>query len=345
MIMSSYSNTNSYSLLEEESKSSVIDFKCKETNSFKDFKFIRSHRISIDDLKISDPLDLLSLDDKMQSISDGSDASSSTVASSTSSSTASSSPPSSSPPDSDMMMKDIVFYHERCVVNCTPSIAFGKPMQDYIENQVNASKNKWIYDILDGTREKDSVLIETDDFLFLPDTHAINNGHTYNWLSIVKDRKLRTLRDLDARHIPMLRKMKMTCLDYIQSVTQHNLHNIMAYVHYLPSVYQLHVHFCAPYGCYTTMDALKIYPLDSIISNLQIDGDYFKKTNITTVVYGNVSLLNIYKLPSSLASASSKFAIDLKKNPLCPCCKGRCSKCKGRRDLQVMSNGRGRKKR
>ncbi|EKX35190.1 hypothetical protein GUITHDRAFT_146688 [Guillardia theta CCMP2712] len=218
-------------------------------------------------------------------------------------------------------------------------------MQDYIETQVNSNKNKWIYEILDGTREKDSVLIETDEFVFLPDTHAMNNGSVYNWLCIVKDRKLRTLRDLDARHIPMLRKMKMTCIDYIQSVTQHNAHNIMAYVHYLPSVYQLHVHFCAPYGCYTTMDALKIYPLDSIISNLGIDKDYFKKTSITTVVYGNATLLNIYKLPSSLANASSKFAIDLKKSA-CPCCKGRCNKCKGRRlqDAAIVYNSKNKKK-
>lgn len=203
-------------------------------------------------------------------------------------------------------------YYERCVVNCTPSIAFSKDMQDYIDAQVSSNKNKWIYDILDGKKEKDSILLETDEFVFLPDTHAVNDSYIYNWLAIVKDRRLRTLRDLNADHIPMLKRMKMACVDYIQGVTQYNAHNIMAYVHYLPSVYQLHIHFCAPYGCYTTMDALKIYPLDSIISNLQIDGDYFHKVGITTVIYGNPQLLNIFNV--SVSPSGSKLAIDIKNN-------------------------------
>jgi len=213
-------------------------------------------------------------------------------------------------------------YYERCVVNCTPSIAFSKEMQDYIDLQVNSNKNKWIYDILDGKKEKDSILLETDEFVFLPDTHAVNDNYIYNWLAIVKDRRLRTLRDLDAEHIPMLKRIKMACVDYIQGVTQYNSHNIMAYVHYLPSVYQLHIHFCAPYGCYTTMDALKIYPLDSIISNLQIDGSYFRKVGITTVIYGNPQLLSIFNV--SVSPTSSKLAIDIKNS----CGRLRYSRCK-----------------
>eukprot|EP00960_Hanusia_phi_P038760 753585-Hanusia_phi.AAC.3 len=314
----------------------IIDFDPSTVNSFKNFRF--SNCISVNDLRLDDDKSLSS--EKESSSDPGS------------SDLGSSGTPGKEPvqlkkvsyeadmnEQRDNMIKDIVFYHERCVVNCTPSIAFGKPMQDYINGQVSSGKNRWIYEILDGNRENESILVETDDFVFLPDTHAINNGRTYNWLAIVKDRSLRTLRDLDARHISMLRKMKMTCVDYIQSVTQHNAHNVMAYVHYLPSVYQLHVHFCAPYGCYTTIDPMKMYPLDSIISNLTIDGAYFKKANITTVIYGNVNLLNIYNLPASLANASSKFAIDLKRGSVCPCCKNRCNKCRGKKLASLAVGG------
>eukprot|EP00960_Hanusia_phi_P002528 73527-Hanusia_phi.AAC.1 len=52
---------------------------------------------------------------------------------------------------------------ERCVVACTPSHAFGPAMLSFIENQINMPRKQWIYEVIEGTREQDNVLLDTPD--------------------------------------------------------------------------------------------------------------------------------------------------------------------------------------
>jgi hypothetical protein len=59
----------------------------------------------------------------------------------------------------------------------------------------------------------------------------------------------------------------------------------MAYVHYPPSVYQLHVHFCFPYGQYCHRDAFRVHSLANIINNLEIDADYYTKVTLQLPLY------------------------------------------------------------
>lgn len=198
---------------------------------------------------------------------------------------------------------------ERCIVTCTPQHAFSDAMLHYIENQINSPRKKWIYDIIDGLREQENVLLDTPEFVFLPDTHAINDGHVYNWMAVVKDRSLWTLRNLTGDHVPLLKRVKLLCVEQIMLLTGWKKHNIMAYVHYLPSVFQLHIHFCAPYGSYTTVDVFKMQPLDMVIKNLEIDSDYYKKANLTTVVVGNSRLMQIYGVGNTLDNALQKQGI------------------------------------
>jgi len=186
--------------------------------------------------------------------------------------------------------------YERCVVTCTPQHAFSPAMDNYVEQQTNMPRKQWIYDVIEGRREQDNVLVENADMVFLPDTHALNDGRTINWLAIVKDRSLKSLRDLDGGHVAMLKRIRLICTEHILAHTPWKRHNIMAYIHYLPSVFQLHIHFCAPYGSYTTLDVFKIHPLDNVISNLEIDHDFYKKASLSTVVVGNSELLSIYGL-------------------------------------------------
>jgi len=186
--------------------------------------------------------------------------------------------------------------YERCIVSCTPDFAFSEEMQSYVDNQINMPRKQWIYDVISGERESENVLLEDNDVVFLPDTHALNDGKTINWLAIMKDRSLKSLRDLRGRHVKLLKRIRLQCTEFIMATTGWKRHNIMAYIHYLPSVFQLHIHFCAPYGSYTTLDVLKVHPLDTVISNLEIDPEYYLKVTLSTVVVGNAALLGVYGL-------------------------------------------------
>ena len=112
-----------------------------------------------------------------------------------------------------------------------------------------------------------------------------------NWLAIASEPGLRSLRDLRGRHLPMLRRMLLLSKSKIHAETGVQPEEIMAYIHYPPSVYQLHVHFAYPYAQYNQRDVFRIHSLDSVINNLEIDPDYYLKATLQ-VSLGRNSLLH-----------------------------------------------------
>ncbi len=182
----------------------------------------------------------------------------------------------------------------RSVVVCTPKISNSAPMQNYIENQTKAEKKQWVYDVLNGRRETENLLLQTPDFVLLPDTEVPNTVDIVNLLAIFKDTSLKSIRSLTGQHLELLKQCRDMCTDFIVQNLGFERTQILAFFHYLPSVFQLHVHFCAPYGQYTTLDICKIHPLDTVISNLEIDPEYYQKVSLTTVVIGRGELNSIY---------------------------------------------------
>lgn len=112
-----------------------------------------------------------------------------------------------------------------------------------------------------------------------------------NWLAIASEPGLRSLRDLRGRHVPMLRRMLLLSKGKIHAETGVQPEEIMAYVHYPPSVYQLHVHFAYPYAQYNQRDVFRIHSLETVINNLQIDPEYYAKATLQ-VSLGRNSLLH-----------------------------------------------------
>ena len=192
----------------------------------------------------------------------------------------------------------------------TPALHASPSVTRFIEQEVTRPSKQWICHIIDGKQEKDEVIYRNNEFVLLPDTERVNRywrtpftGFTHlqasnsniirartpkrvlNWLAIAHDRELRTLRDLRGKHIPMLKEMMEVCLQTVESETGIKQEQVMAYVHYPPSVYQLHVHFSFPYGQYCHRDAYRVHNLASIINNLEIDPEYYLKATLHMAVY------------------------------------------------------------
>lgn len=108
---------------------------------------------------------------------------------------------------------------------------------------------------------------------------------TLNWLGIALDLGVRTLRDLRGRHAPMLARMLEDAMTAIETHAGIPRDQVMAYVHYPPSVYQLHVHFSYPYGQYCHRDAYRVHSLQSIINNLEIDPEYYAKATLQLAMF------------------------------------------------------------
>lgn len=183
---------------------------------------------------------------------------------------------------------------QRSIVQCTPQIAFGDSMQQYIEAQTQAAKKQWVYEIVEGEREVHSIIHQDADCVVVPDIDY-NTSETANWLVIFKDTSLHSIRDLRGHHVELLQHVRDTALRLMQERLGFSETQVMCYFHYLPSVFQLHLHVCAPYGHYTTSDILKIQTIDSVISNLVIDPFFYEKATITTVIIGKGELNSIYE--------------------------------------------------
>jgi hypothetical protein len=118
---------------------------------------------------------------------------------------------------------------------------------------------------------------------------------TLNWLAILTDARIRTMRDLCGEHIGMLETLRDVCLKRIHEVTGITSDEVMVYLHYHPSVYHLHVHFAYPYLQYNHRDVYRIHSLNNVISNLQIDGDFYQKAKIQVSLGKDSVLSTVYK--------------------------------------------------
>lgn len=116
-------------------------------------------------------------------------------------------------------------------------------------------------------------------------------GEQVNWLAIATEPGLQSLRDLRGKHLPMLRRMLRLSKLKIHAETGVPPEEVMAYVHYPPSVYQLHVHFAYPYAQYNHRDVFRIHSLASVINNLEIDPDFYQKARLQ-VSLGRNSVLH-----------------------------------------------------
>jgi m7GpppX diphosphatase len=182
----------------------------------------------------------------------------------------------------------------------TPPMYSSSGVQQYISHETDQPTKKWIHRIIDGEQEVEHVRLRDSDFILLPDTERVNRYwtlfsntarsaarpfqpwavKTLNWLTVCTEGGLTSLRELRGRHIPMLERLSKQCLQVIRDETGIPVNEIMVYVHYPPSVWQLHVHFAHPYSQAHHKDVYRIHSLSTIINNLKIDPDYYQKATL-----------------------------------------------------------------
>jgi len=115
--------------------------------------------------------------------------------------------------------------------------------------------------------------------------------HRFNWLAIVADPSLRSVRDLRGEHIGMLERLYDQCVAAIQREHKGvSAADIMVFANYPPSVYKLHFHFCAPFFQPTAYDAFRMHSLSGIINNLKIHPLYYKLSSLQIPVHSGSEL-------------------------------------------------------
>lgn len=179
-------------------------------------------------------------------------------------------------------------------VICSPEDYYGHPFSKFVAHELRADKNKWIYDIIKtGVLSKhEQVFIDRAEWCLCVDKH---HGHDLRYLVVFKNESLKTLRDLRECHIALLQEVYATVHSWLQSKHKNKYY---MYFHYMPSVFQLHLHVNANVQ-HINWD--RAHLLSTVTSNLRKDSEYYAKALILTKMCKTIRSANVHsKLKTKL---------------------------------------------
>nr|CAG4649350.1 EOG090X06NK [Scapholeberis mucronata] len=142
---------------------------------------------------------------------------------------------------------------------------------------------QWVYNILQHKKEADRIIFEDTDpesgFILLPDLkwdcRTISNLYL---TGIVLKKDIKSLRDLTAEHLPLLRNLLHKGSEAISEKYGLSKSKQRIYLHYQPSFYHLHVHFTSlqftPPGC----SVERAHLLSTVIRNIELKGSYYQES-------------------------------------------------------------------
>lgn len=151
---------------------------------------------------------------------------------------------------------------------------------DYLKyiSKRDPKKDQWIYNIIDGTSEQDSILYRDNLCIIIP---------TYMWdginldkmhlLCIPTDIDLRCIRSLNHTHIPLLEHMKNITLEIIKIKYDIDEYYVKMFLHYEPSTYHMHIHFVNVAYHDARSSVEYSHELNNVIFNLTLYSDYYKR--------------------------------------------------------------------
>ncbi|XP_050736336.1 m7GpppX diphosphatase-like [Eriocheir sinensis] len=187
--------------------------------------------------------------------------------------------------------------HPSSLIHETPQL-YEEVTKRYIET--SSFSKEWIYNILDHKKESDRIVFEDPDadtgFILVPDLKWTGEQMEDLYLqAIVHRRDLGCLRDLTAKHLPLLRNMQEKGSAAIKEKYGIPAHKLRVYLHYLPSFYHLHVHFTALSFEAPGTWVGKAHLLSSVISNLETCSEYYQRATLPYTLKDNSPLSAMFE--------------------------------------------------
>lgn len=180
------------------------------------------------------------------------------------------------------------------IIQETPEI-YQNVVLPYIESQLNQFTLDWVFNILEHKSEVDKIIYEDMDpkkgFMLLPDYKWNGQKETMYLLAIAVDRSIKSLRDLNERHLPLLENIRTNSLNAIREKFQLEEHEVRAYFHYQPSFYHLHCHFTFLGYDAPGIHCARAHLLDNVIDNIKLANDYYQRASLTFSTFENDKLL------------------------------------------------------
>lgn len=170
---------------------------------------------------------------------------------------------------------------------------YNEIVEKFITETVEKDKdyNQWVYNILDGKTETEHVMFNDphpkNGFMLLPSLKSSGNEKDIHYIALCHRRDIRSLRDLDASHLPLLENILENGHEAINDKYKHlDEGQLRSYIHYHPTFYHFHVHFeMIDPAEYKSSDRDNL--LVDVIDNIRLDSDYYRKKRLVYPVSKN----------------------------------------------------------
>ena len=159
---------------------------------------------------------------------------------------------------------------------------------------------QWVYNVLEHKKEAERIIFEDPDpetgFILAPDFKWTGESVSDLYcLAIVHKRDVKSLRDLNTSHLPLLRNIQSQCVKAVNDKYELEPSQLRLYLHYQPSYYHLHVHVTSVLFTPPGSGCDKGHLLDTVIANIEMDPAYYQKATLSFVVYEKDKLYQKYK--------------------------------------------------
>ena len=179
-------------------------------------------------------------------------------------------------------------------VICCPEAYYGTTFSKFIENELRTDRNSWIYNIIKTgcLSRHEQVFIDCKDWCLCVDKH---HGHDLRYLVVFKNRNLKTISDLRDSHLALLQEVYVTVSAWLKSRHKNKYY---MYFHYMPSVFQLHLHVNSNIQ-HINWD--RAHLMSTVTANLRKDSQYYAKALILTKMCKTIRSANAHiKLKTKL---------------------------------------------
>ena len=179
----------------------------------------------------------------------------------------------------------------------TPDLYHGVTLPALTKEQFSL---QWVYNVLDHKKEVERIIYEdpdpTNGFILAPDFKwSGKQASDLYCLAIIHKRGIRSLRDLGAVHLPLLRNLLAESKRAVQEKWGLPGSKIRCYLHYQPSYYHLHVHVTALDFNPPGVNCEKSHLLDIVIANIEQDPHFYQKATLAFVTREKEMLYKVYK--------------------------------------------------
>lgn len=217
---------------------------------------------------------------------------------------------------------------------------YDSRVRQHIE-RVELPRLKWVANILEGRQEQDRIVYRhpvpvpvapqpqsgetaaasSDSSLSLsesaappPAAHDFLIVEDMKWdgrtiaslyvLAIAYDPKLQSLRDLRGEHLPLLRAMLDEGLNAVAQRFNVDRRQLLAFMHYPPSFYQMHVHIVLLGGTALAGGALgaagsRSHLLPDVISTLETAPNFYARASLALVLRESDPLVALLSEPNA----------------------------------------------